>query len=159
MNTFLAADFAMGMGSDLNLYLEDDYLITPDSLVMVEQWACSNNPGVLCLRRPHSSQEPSAPDVVSPITSGLFGCGFAWRSEMWGMVRQGWFSEGVNGYQMWDLSIDRFFKDMEIPQWRPMVNRSLGIGLIGTHPHGAGEDLHLFGPCYTGEPVKTFRFL
>lgn len=158
VNTFLAADLAMTSGSTLNLYLEDDYLLSPDALTLVSQWNVSGKVGVLCLRRAHDRQDTNRPADVSAERSGLFGCGFAWRGPMWPCVREAWFGRDFeNEYRMWDHSIAEGLRD--VPQWRPMVNRSFGIGVNGTHSKNAGKDLNLFGPAYDGPPVKEFHFV
>lgn len=153
-NTFHAASVAMAMGSTINLYLEDDYLITPDALTLVDQWDESGHDGVLCLRRWHGDQQFDKPSTVSPANNGLFGCGFAWRSKLWPRIRSGWFYPGT----MWDISIASYVWNTGILQWRPLVNRSNGIGLNGTHTLRGGADLNLFGPSYDGEPVTRFTF-
>lgn len=158
INTFLAADLAMSLGSSLNLYLEDDYLITTDTLRMVDQWALTMNDGVLCLRRAHDRQDTNRPSDVAAERSGLFGCGFAWRAPVWPVIREAWFTRDFeNEYRMWDHSIAEGLRD--VPQWRPMVNRSFGIGVNGTHSKNAGKDLNLFGPAYDGPPIKEFHFV
>lgn len=158
VNTFLAADLAMTFGSTLNLYLEDDYLLAPDALTLVSQWNVSGKIGVLCLRRAQDRQDVNRPADVSAERSGLFGCGFAWRGPVWACVREAWFGRDFeNKYRMWDHSIAEGLRD--VPQWRPMVNRSFGIGLNGTHSKNAGKDLNLFGPAYDGPPVKEFHFV
>lgn len=159
-NTFAAAQLAMSAGSTINLYLEDDYLITPDTLTLVDQWSTSMCSGVLCLRRPHDSQDNSQISEVSPMTTGLFGCGFAWRSNLWNQVRSAWMARDRDGnYAMWDISICEDLRRNKVMQWRPLVNRSHGIGLHGTHTHGSGADLNLFGPAYDGEPINKFYFI
>jgi len=149
-NTFRAASLAMSLAPTLNLYLEDDYLLSPDALTLIAQWDASGHDGVLCLRRPHAAQDASAPSLVSPLASGLFGCGFAWRACSWPAIATQWNAPAP----MWDIAMER----LPLPQWRPLVNRSHGIGLIGTHSHGSSADLNLFGPAYAGAPVTLFTF-
>lgn len=153
-NTFHAASVAMAMGSTLNLYLEDDYLITPDTLTLVDQWDASRHDGILCLRRWHGDQQFDKAAIASPASNGLLGCGFAWRSDLWEEVRSGWFHLA----QMWDISLAAHLADRHIHQWRPLVNRSHGIGINGTHTLHGGADLNLFGPAYSGEPITRFTF-
>lgn len=145
----------MALGSDLNLYLEDDYLLTPDALTMIDQWNTSDFGGVICLRRPDAAQH-FPENIVTRLQSGLFGCGFAWRKDSWTGIRRAWFAtDHDDRYTMWDLAVARQLRDTI--QWRPTVNRSYGIGHIGTHSR-SGADQNLFGPAYTGEPVTKFVF-
>lgn len=150
-NTFLAAKLAMTSGSDYNLYLEDDYLIARDTLTMVDAWSVrpDSHASVLCLRRPHNQQDFSRPDLVQTYRTGLFGCGFAWRKELWPLIREVWWRRAP----MWDIAMEQ----LNVPQWRPLVNRSHGIGTQGTHTSN-GHDLNLFGPCYSGRPITHFVF-
>lgn len=158
-NTFHAASVAMALVPSVNLYLEDDYLITPDTLTMVDQWKASGRPGVLCLRRWHESQLYNRPAVVAPAPHGLLGCGFAWRLEDWPLIRRAWFSPDEHGvYSMWDIGAAHFLNTARIAQWRPMVSRSNGIGTLGTHSRN-GADQNLFGPAYAGTPVSEFTFV
>jgi hypothetical protein len=149
-NTFHASTLAMALAPAVNLYLEDDYLITPDTLTLVDQWEKEIYGGVLCLRRPHAKQDSAQTNVVAPLDTGLFGCGFAWLAQDWPLVRRQWMGIAP----MWDIAMH----NLPLTQWRPMVNRSKGIGLIGTHSHGSGADLNLFGPAYSGPPVNKFTF-
>ena len=149
-NTFHAASVAMELGSELNLYLEDDYLISKDALALVDQWSQAVNGGVLCLRRPHEKQDSFLPRIVTPYQSGLFGCGFAWTAQDWPIVRKQWNTVAP----MWDIAME----GLPLTQWRPLLNRSHGIGTTGTHSRN-GDDLNLFGPAYEGEPVDKFIFL
>lgn len=150
MNTFLAAHCAMNLGSELNLYLEDDYELSRDALTLVEQWAerDDSRTSVLCLRRPHATQEMEAQDVVRPYQCGLFGCGFAWRSELWPTIRQVWWKEAP----MWDIAME----ELDVPHWRPLINRSHGFGVDGTHCH-QNKDPNLIGPMFGGVVTK-FKF-
>lgn len=155
-NTFHAATVAMALGSELNLYLEDDYLITTDTLTMIDEWSKEKTEGVICLRRPHKEQKYEFPSVVEICRSGLFGCGFAWRSDMWPMIRMAWFEDcEVSPGHMWDISVAKALEFTD--QWRPAVSRSFGIGIQGTHSVN-GLDHNLFGPAYSGEPVNKFIF-
>lgn len=158
LNTFLAAAFANAVGSDFNLYLEDDCVISRDALTLCDQFALSGKPGVLCLRRWHETQSQDA-KLVQLAPHGLLGNGFAYRREMFPLLQKYWFHDhpDATGF-MWDWSVDWGMAQERVPQWRPMINRSRNIGLNGTHTQGGGNDLNHFGPCYGGEPVKEFRF-
>lgn len=150
-NTFIASLFSMALEAEFNLYLEDDYLLSRDALLLVESWASrpDSSETVLCLRRPHDAQDLGHPEMVSRFRSGLFGCGFAWRKELWPVIRECWWKKGP----MWDIAMEQ----LPVPQWRPLVNRSCGIGSNGTHSHGS-TDPNLFGPAFDG-CVDKFVFM
>lgn len=152
-NTFRAAQFAMALGSTLNLYLEDDIVVSKDTLTLAEQF--SHSPyEVLGLRRPEATVRPSA-ERVEGFNGGLFGDGFAWRKEMWPVIREGWFMRaGERGYCMWDWSMEHALQRHR--QARPLVNRSQNIGITGTHQRG--YDVNRHSPCYQGKPIERFVF-
>lgn len=142
-NTFMAAQCAMSWNSDLNLYLEDDYELSRDTLRLVDAWSQRDDSSrtVLCLRRPHESQDMHQPQKVRLCRSGLFGCGFAWKPVLWPVICETWWRQGA----MWDISME----SLSAEQWRPLVNRTHGFGVDGTHCH-ANTDLNLIGPGYDG---------
>lgn len=155
VNTFLAANFAMSLGSDFNLYLEDDIIISRDALALTNQfWKTPYH--VLCLRRPEKviTKEP---DRVSAFKGGLLGDGFAWRKELWPVIRSLWFGRSHQGFSMWDWSLEDGMKAANISQCRPCMNRSQNIGISGTHQRGYDPNRH--SPCYGGPPVANFRFV
>lgn len=155
-NTFRAADFAMAVGSTFNLYIEDDTVISPDTLALADQWRLSNRPGLLALRRPEAALKSGVANVER-LDGGLFGDGFAWRKEQWPIVRECWWTTSRHGYSMWDWSMEDGLKARGIPQMRPCLNRSQNIGVLGTHQNGFDPNRH--SPCYSGPPVKDFQFL
>jgi len=152
-NTFLACEIAHALGSDFNLYLEDDLIISSDTLALCDYFA-DNAAGVLCLRTPES-RASDKPSTLMDIRGGLFGDGFAYHGNQWPSIRAGWFAATDNKHLMWDWCLERFLS--ENAQWRPLVSRSQNIGLHGTH--AAGEyDPNRHSPCYSGTPVTKFVF-
>lgn len=156
VNTFLAANLAMSLGSDLNLYIEDDILISPDTLTMVDEFAKTRFP-ILALRRPEGTLSKD-PVLVKGFQGGLFGDGFAWRKAQWPLVRSCWFQPDHTGnFVMWDWSVESQLKLKRVPQVRPCMNRSQNIGIVGTHQHGYDPNRH--SPRYMGTPVQQFHFM
>lgn len=157
LNTFMANAYAMALGSEFNLYLEDDLIISEDALVLARQFMQSSSEGILCLRRWHDSQMPR-PEIVEPSPHGLLGNGFAYRKRMWPTLAKYWFYDSSRaGGKMWDWTVSLGLDDEGILQWRPMLNRSRSTGVFGTHTQN-GLDLNHFGPLYTGNPVDHFTF-
>lgn len=155
VNTFLAANFAMQLGSDLNLYLEDDIIISRDALTLVDQFE-KTNAKILALRRPESTLAPN-PIFVKPFVGGLFGDGFAWRKDLWPLIRCLWFAaDGKGNLSMWDLALEEGLRRANISQVRPLMNRSQNIGITGTHQKSYDANRH--SPCYTGQPISRFIF-
>lgn len=158
-NTFLAASLAFSLGSKFNLYLEEDVVISRDTLAMADQFYREKVNGVLCLRRWHHSQKMDEPTRVQPANHGLLGNGFAWRRELWEKtIRPWWFWYEPNLPAFgWDWSVSYGLDNQRIRQWRPMVNRSRNIGVQGINT-ASGSDLNHFGPLYDGAPVNRFEF-
>lgn len=149
LNTFMAAAFAHALEADVTLYLEDDCVISPDALVLVDEFIASEKPGILCLRRWHETQSNDS-RAVRPAPHGLLGDGMAFKREMFPLLRKYWFYQNSKmGGEMWDWSVDWGLCTEGVPAWRPMINRSRNIGTIGVHTSG-GSDPNHFGPCYEG---------
>jgi hypothetical protein len=149
LNTFLAAAFANALGAELVLYLEDDCVISKDALLMADAFSESGKRGLLCLRRWHDTQSNDS-HAVRVDLHGLLGGGMAYRPELFPILRKYWFYQDPSmGGEMWDWSVDWGLRRESISTWRPMINRSMSIGTIGTHS-SSGLDLNLFGPCYEG---------
>lgn len=154
-NTFRAASYAMALGSELNLYLEDDIIVSADALTLAEQFARTAIP-ILALRRPEATLSQT-PTLVKPFAGGLLGDGFAWRSALWPTLRSLWFALDAKGrFSMWDWSVEDGLKRLNLTQVRPCMNRSQNIGLVGTHQKSFDPNRH--SPCYSGPPVSRFIF-
>jgi len=153
-NTFLACEIAHALGSTFNLYLEDDLVISPDTLRMCDAFIAEMKPGIIALRRPATSEDANQPSMIDRCKSGLFGDGFGFPRRLWIKIRAAWFDNG-DGHPMWDWSVERGISWMD--QWRPLIPRSTNIGLHGTHAAGA-YDPNRHSPCYGGIPVSKFTF-
>lgn len=150
-NTFRAAELAMAVGSEVNLYIEDDLVVSPDVLILADQWRKTSYP-ILALRRPDETRRPE-PTKVANFPGGLFGDGFAWRRNEWPLVRAAWFAAG---YSMWDWAMEGELKKRHMTQARPLIHRSQNIGIEGTHQHGYDPNRH--SACYPGPIVVRFDF-
>lgn len=160
-NTFASAELAFSFGSEFNLYLEDDVVISKDALVMAEAFRkrSADEPSVLCLRRWHEAQDLSKPVIITNAPGmGLLGNGFAYSMRWYRQfIRPWWFywSPTLPGFG-WDWSLSHGLDTTGVRQYRPLVNRSQNIGLNGTTTAG-GTDQNHFGPCYDGL-VDEFKF-
>lgn len=155
-NTFSAVSTAMNLGSKLNLYLEDDVIVSPDALTLVDQFSEQGLPGIVCLRRWDHTQGLD-PTLVSPASHGLLGDGFAFTPALWPKIQADWFRTDGGG-QMWDWALSYGLDQDKIPQWRPLMHRSQNIGTVGTHT-AHGVDPNHFSPCYQGTPIDHFQFI
>jgi hypothetical protein len=156
-NTFLAASVAHSMGSEFNIYLEEDVVISRDALTMASQFYEKNIDGVLCFRR-WANTERDQPDTVEPANHGLLGDGFAYPRGLWEKtIRPWWFWYEPTVPFGWDWSVGYGLDTRKVRQWRPLCQRSQNIGHFGTNTQG-GADPNRFSPRYSGEPIKTFVF-
>jgi len=152
-NTFLAAALAMAAGSDYNLHLEDDIVISRDALLLCDWLFRPENKreyNVLALRR--LKEDASKPNRVAPSHDGLLGCGWAWCKEDWAEhIRHWWlyYERGMPG-KGWDLAMPWMLDKFGYRQWRPWVNRSKSIGYSGAHTPDGHFDPNMHGPCYDG---------
>lgn len=155
-NTHAAVQFAHDLGSDFNVYVEDDIIVSRDALTLADAFHDSRESGVLVMRRWHTTQELDKPDIVKPDFHGLLGNGFAWNRDMHSFLTGHWFVNTPK-LPMWDWSVDAGLANARVLCWRPMVNRTTSIGVHGTHCTNS-LDQNLFGPMYEGEPVTQFKF-
>lgn len=162
-NTFHAAELAFHLGSDYNLYLEDDVVISPDALILASQFqsiAEAPAPAFLVLRRWHTTQDHSKPDVVAHTPAqGLFGNGFAYSMCHYRQhIRSWWFHYTTAlACHGWDWSLQYGWETTGVAQYRPCVNRSQNIGVTGTNQSN-GVDPNHYSPCYQG-CVESFQFI
>lgn len=154
-NTHRACERAVDAGADWIFYLEDDVVVSRDALTLCDQFIGTYLPGILCLRRWHRDQDLTVPDLVSAANHGLLGNGFLFHRSNWPFLSSWWFREDAG--PMWDWSVSYGLETNNIPQYRPLVNRSQNIGVNGTHTVN-GTDPNHFGPCYAGQPVTAFKF-
>lgn len=159
-NTQRAVDLAFEQRSELNLYLEDDYPVSEDTLLMCEQWDAhlgTFKRAVLGLRRCLDGNGDVS--LVARTTHcGLLGAGFCYHHSVYPLLKEWWFKHtpeaGGNG---WDWHIEAMLVREKVPVWRPMVSRSQHIGARGTNTQAIpnpGLDSPRFNEC-----INQFRFL
>ncbi len=160
-NTWMAANHAWVLGSDFNVYLEEDDVISPDTFLMLDAFMrhpfMDPDGSVICLRR--KTEIADEVNSLSCANDGLLGCGFAYFTTMWPKrLRPAWFRyyENMPGYE-WDWSLDLWMIEQKIPQWRPHINRSQNIGLNGQNTDSEYNP-HMHGPC-NQEVCRNFVFI
>lgn len=167
LNTFLAPSLAFAAGSDFNLYLEDDLLLSPDALDLCNWYAeyvaertsdfyDSRNVGLTFWR---AYGETDYPELASPTGQGGHGNGFACTRYQWETFwRKEWFGYGAEGPgQQWDIHTDNRLRELGKTVLSPLYPRSKQQKVDGTH--GKSTDVNpLFDvPIYEGERVKEWR--
>jgi hypothetical protein len=163
LNTFLAIDTAFNVGSEFNVYAEDDYVFSPDALALADAFQSSEHSKkdlMLAFRR--ANQDLSASDTVRKTGSGdgLMGAGFCCRPHAFPVLSKWWlhYDSSFMWTNCWDVSIGCMIVKEGLTVWRPMVNRSQHIGQTGenTRP-GTFDNPGLNGPCFSGR-VDNFIF-
>lgn len=168
LNTFLAPALAFAAGSDFNLYLEDDLILSPDALDLCSWYALRRTEGAgyyndkevgLVLWRSRINQVGKDVDVVSPKGQGGHGNGFACTRHQWETFwRKEWFGYGAEGPgQQWDIHTDNRLRELGKTVLSPLYPRSKQQKVDGTH--GKSIDVNPLSdvPIYEGERVKEWR--
>lgn len=151
VNTFLAIETAFRLGSVYNLYLEDDIVLSPDALTLATQWGLENREPMALRRRVQDLNAPT--EVRLSDEEGLLGCGFVCAYIHWPYLREHWFEMNPKEYngETWDLALGDALLKSGTKLWRPMINRSRHIGVVGTHTRAETYDNEpLSGPNYQG---------
>lgn len=163
LNPFLAVATAMAIGSEFNVYQEEDFMQAPDALKLANAFAASKSQdqnSILVFRR--AIEAPERPDIVgcSGRGDGLMGSGFCIRPEMFPLLQRCWFQpDPITGHNGWDWSLGGFAEFLRWRVWRPMVNRTQHIGVEGTNANPSNyHNPPLSGPAFTGR-VEDFTFI
>ena len=162
--SFNAVRRAFDYGAELNVYLEEDTLLSPDTLSMV-QWlfqrdVVNDNPsvGVAFYREAVLYTNEFSHLIIdnSRKSDGGFGQGFACSYEQWNSFysRYWLYFENHHGGAGWDWSISHAATDLKRKVWRPNIPRSKHIGLIGLNTNATPETCPAgTGPFYQGPIV------
>lgn len=160
INSFLALDTAIRLGSDWNLYTDDDMVFSPDALRLANAFIDRNRQDEWLVMRRHK-EDVSVPHVVRSTGAhdGLLGQGFCFHKSRSQELERWWFHSRTPWEEFgWDYAIHAMILDSYQRMWRPMVNRSQHIGICGFHTSAANYDNPgLSSPCYTGR-VGEFVF-
>lgn len=154
VNNMLAPDLAVRLGSEFNLYLEDDSLVAKDALLMADWFSKtkeSEEASIISLRR--IEQDKFRPNVIGSSLDGLLGDGFAFNTKLWPRYLRAWWfywDPRMTGFG-WDWALSTMMERNGWKQYNPMVNRSQNIGMEGTNTHPGWRDPNHCTKCYDGE--------
>jgi hypothetical protein len=156
-------DTAFRLGSEFNVYAEEDFEFSPDALALAEAFrtsAHSTTDLMLAFRR--VSEDTSRPEFVrtSGLGDGLMGAGFCCRSWAHPILSNWWlhYDPSFMWADGWDVSIGTMVEKMGYKVWRPMVNRSQHIGEVGHNTQACNfNNPGLSSPCFKGR-VDRFVF-
>jgi hypothetical protein len=176
-NPFHQLDRAFAEGSELNLYLEEDLLLSPDITKLALWYQANHQPEWLCLNLIAGGcasagliSNPAYPDLL--FASQTFNSlGFAVRSSEWArFMRDAWMTEPARVVKFdgaltggWDWSIFTFIMNHpELRTLQPVLARSTHNGrLAGEHCTAGFHDEAFAGlPIYTGAAdVPTYKVM
>lgn len=122
-----------GMSSQYNLYLEDDLILAPDALALVD-WYIDKEPSfhdisALCLCNLRSESE----DPAQLFRSRRFAAwGFAMSYQRWRQVAE---PVWLKGERMWDNRVANYIRTRpnSLHNIFPEVSRAKNIGVDGSH--------------------------
>lgn len=155
-NTNRAFNLAWKQGSDANLYLEDDIVLSKDALLLCSSFfnrgrsrGYQTQEELLGLGQEFVCKDETRPKAIKtqPRVVGLLGNGFFCAFHMQDFFNRHWFDG-----RTWDLNLHCALQEegKHIDIWRPLIPRSTQIGFHGEHCQGVSNDMNLFGPCYRG---------
>lgn len=169
LNTFLAPALTFAAGSDFNVYLEDDLILSPDALDLSnwyynEQISDRQDSSVgLVLWRSEKSAWPDevSQSCVSSKGQGGHGNGFACTRYQWETYwRKEWFSYGTEGPgHQWDLSTDERLRELGKHVLSPLYPRSVQQNIKGTSGKEGSINPLVTVPIYDGPAVKQFKIV
>jgi hypothetical protein len=137
-NMYNALSSAFEAGSDFNLHLEDDFLLSPDA-VDLANWYYNNykDKPLTYMSYGMFGFNPRGDDYNALEEVDFFeGLGWAVFKENWeACYRDSWWDESLakkyyNAYG-WDWNIQAYFRDHKCKAIRPLINRTQHNGRIG----------------------------
>lgn len=160
LNTFLAPSLAFSSGSDFNLYLEDDLILSPDALDLCNWYEreSSDDPGVGMVLWRNNIATKDQCSLVDGLGQGGHGNGFVCTKNQWeSFWRKEWFGYGSEGPgRQWDLHTDVRLRELGLHVMSPIYPRSVQQKIDGTHGKSSDENPLMNVPIYDGPPVKEF---
>jgi hypothetical protein len=140
LNMYNALKTAFDAGTDFNLHLEDDFLLSPDALDLAN-WYYNNykdkpltymSYGMFGFGKNRGNDYASLEEV--PFFEGLGWCAF---KENWEVCYRDAFFDGSLAKKYygttygWDWNIQAYFRDHKCKAIRPVINRTQHNGRIG----------------------------
>ena len=168
-NPFELLKHAFESGSEFNVYLEDDSIISPDCLDMCNWfYNLRNRDDFLCLNFYNYNSDETKPTLMTD-KEDFCSLGFAVTKEAWAKyfepywnneeyrISQGIDLDGIGG---WDWCIRAVMKGFNIPVLTPCFSRSMHIGReLGTHCSPECHDFMFGNKKYNQTIQKHFEFI
>lgn len=164
-NMYNALNHAFKIGSDFNVHLEDDFLLSPDALDLANWYyeTYKNNPMEYMsygLFNWSSAGDDYAGLTTAPAFHGLGWCAF---KENWeACYSKCWYDDDLarkyaNAYG-WDWAVEAYFKEYKCKTILPLISRTYHIGRL----EGTCCTVEFFDKTYVGlrwnqtERIKEF---
>jgi hypothetical protein len=129
-------------GSDFNLYLEDDSLLSPDAFDFVRFYLDNiNDSSVMCCNLYNYHSKPNMPTIVKSYNE-FCALGMGLNKQQWDTwFKPYWFDENIRmknkidigGIEGWDWSIRAVMKEFSLKVIIPAYSRIFHLGVTGVH--------------------------
>ena len=156
-NPYCLLEYVFKQGSELNYYLEDDVLPSPDMTQLAnwyggQEWADD----VLCLSGFQLCSDPQQPEAI--IFSPHFqSWGAVFTPKQWEQhLKPNWFNNPPN--YSWDVTILEYGIKAGLKTLHPLFTRCKHIGLFGTSVKELNPDLLNIANMVINEEVRTFNY-
>lgn len=143
-NPYQALTDAFQAGSEYNLYLEEDIILSPDAIALAD-WYCEHPPAqqTLCLNLLRYQSDASRPDevLVTATEFNALGLGIT-RAAWFAHFQRVWFEDPPGHKEIgWDWSVKRMLGDTpDLFTVQPALSRSNHTGRVGTYCRPAFHD-------------------
>lgn len=168
-NPYKLLERAFDVGSEFNVYLEDDSVISPDCLDMCNWfYSLPNRDEYLCLSFYNYNSDETKPTLMT-TKEDFVSLGFALTREAWYKwfepywnneeyrIQQGIDLKGIGG---WDWCIRAVMKGYKLQVVTPCFSRSMHIGReFGTHCSPECHDFMFGNKKYNQTIQNHFEFI
>lgn len=130
-NPFNILSRAFNEGSEFNVYLEDDVIISPDAIKMSDwylNYPCKND--YFCFNLFHHKSSSNESDTTKIFPSKIFTpYGFCLTKNSWNnYFKNNWHPKPTDVWNTWDCSINDFMIKNGYKTLQPVLSRSNNIG-------------------------------
>lgn len=172
-NPLSVQERAYAAGSTLNLHIEEDLRLAPDSLRLVDWFGRNRQPGWValnllagCCGTTGYMSYPEHPDILT-LTRSFNSVGFATDIDSWESVfhpiwsqcrRHRWLYPRNLGAIGWDWAVSgAIFEDTNLRVVQPVSARALHAGATGTHCDPHFQSAAFDGLALGTQTAKTYQ--
>ena len=166
INPFNILSHVFDLGSDFNVYLEDDSILSPDAFTLAnfyQKHPMSRTSLCMCFYN-YNSDETKPEKIV--VASDFVALGFALTRSQWKEYFQKYWNDeefrkeqkiDMGGIGGWDWCIRAVMKCFHLYPYAPAFNRSMHIGREGTHCDAQTHDRMFGDKKYNLKKVRKFE--